>query len=36
VPPLQVPHPEWLDEGRGADALADSASTRFFSRRLRI
>jgi NTE family protein len=35
-PPLEVPHPEWLDEERAAAALADSARTRFFSRRLRI
>ncbi len=34
--PLEVPHPAWLDEGRAAHALADSANTRFFSRRLRI
>jgi NTE family protein len=34
--PLVVPHPDWLDESRAAHALADSANTRFFSRRLRI
>jgi NTE family protein len=34
--PLAVPHPDWLDESRAAHALADSANTRFFSRRLRI
>jgi len=34
--PLAVPHPDWLDEPSGARALADSAKTRFFSRRLRI
>lgn len=36
VAPVAVPHPAWLDEGRAAHALADSAHTRFFSRRLRI
>jgi len=36
VAPLSAPHPDWLDEGRAAGALADSANTRFFSRRLRI
>jgi len=34
--PLEAPHPAWLDEGRAEHALADSATTRFFSRRLRI
>jgi NTE family protein len=34
--PLAVPHPDWLDESRAGHALADSANTRFFSRRLRI
>jgi NTE family protein len=36
TPPLAIPHPDWMDEGRVAAALADSSRTRFFSRRLRI
>ena len=34
--PLEIPHPEWMDERRAATALEDSSRTRFFSRRLRI
>ena len=34
--PLEPPHPDWLDERRAARALADSANTRLFSRRLRL
>jgi NTE family protein len=34
--PLDVPHPDWLDEGRARRALADSRNTRFFSRRLKV
>jgi len=30
--PLEVPFPEWLDEGKAADALRDSAKTKLFSR----
>jgi NTE family protein len=33
---LEIPHPEWMDEARARRALADSATTRFFSRRLRL
>jgi NTE family protein len=36
TPPLEIPHPDWLDEERAATALADSDRTRLFSRRLRI
>jgi NTE family protein len=33
---LEIPHPEWMDEARARQALADSATTRLFSRRLRL
>jgi NTE family protein len=36
APEPRIPHKEWMDEERAARALADSAKTRFFSRRLRL
>jgi NTE family protein len=32
APPARPPHPEWMDEERAAEALAESARTKFFSR----
>lgn len=33
VPPVQIPHPEWMDEGRAKDALKDSSKRKLLGRR---
>lgn len=34
APPPAVPHPDWMEEEQVASALAGSAATRLFSRRI--